>query len=226
MRRVTVFDYERVVHYRRGRLLGLVSPGRHWLFGNGNHVVRVDLRPRVLTMPLQEVLTSDGVSVKVSLAASWRVEDPIAFVQASESALAALYLQLQLALRAPIASAAAGELVSGRAAIGDEVLHAARENVSTYGIVLEQVAIRDLAFPGELRTLFAEVVRARQESLAALERARGEGAALRSLANTAQLLEAHPALLHLRALQAAESSPGTKLVLTLAAQSPADAQTA
>ena len=57
------------------------------------------------------------------------------------------------------------------------------------------------------------MVKARQEGLAALEKARGETAALRNLANAAALIERRPSLLQLRALQALGQQPGSTLVL-------------
>lgn len=69
------------------------------------------------------------------------------------------------------------------------------------GITVHAADVRDITFPPEIRRVFAEVVRARQEGLAALERARGETAALRSLANAARLMDDNPALLSLRVLQ-------------------------
>jgi hypothetical protein len=53
------------------------------------------------------------------------------------------------------------------------------------------------------------LIRARQEGLAALERARGEQAALRSLANAAKMLDGNPALMNLRILQTLSASQGT-----------------
>ncbi len=55
----------------------------------------------------------------------------------------------------------------------------------------------------------------KQEGQAALERARGESAALRNLANAARLLEGNPALLNLRLMQSlsAAQSAGNTLVL-------------
>jgi hypothetical protein len=52
-------------------------------------------------------------------------------------------------------------------------------------------------------------VEARQAAQAALEKARGETAVLRHLANTARLVEAHPALVTLRTLDAAASGRST-----------------
>ena len=48
---------------------------------------------------------------------------------------------------------------------------------------------------------------------AALEKARGETAALRNLANAASLIERNPSLLQLRALQVLGQQPGNTLVL-------------
>ena len=71
-------------------------------------------------------------------------------------------------------------------------------------------------FPGELKKIFTQVVQAQKEGMAALERARGEDAALRKLANTAKLLENNPNLLYLRFLETLETSQaGHKIVLEL-----------
>ena len=67
--------------------------------------------------------------------------------------------------------------------------------------------------PGELKKMFAQVVQAQKEGQAALERARGETAALRNLANAAQLVDANPALMRLRLLQQLSSSSGHTIVL-------------
>jgi len=56
------------------------------------------------------------------------------------------------------------------------------------------------------------VVEARQAAQAALEKARGESAVLRHLANTARLLEEHPVLVTLRTLDAAAHGRGTIVV--------------
>ena len=80
------------------------------------------------------------------------------------------------------------------------------------GVDVLELAVRDVMLPGDLRRAYADTVLAKERGRAELERARAEAAALRSLANTAKLLEDHPALLRLRALQAAEQT-GTTLVL-------------
>ena len=69
--------------------------------------------------------------------------------------------------------------------------------------------------PNDLKRAFADVLKAKQEGQVALERARGESAALRNLANAARVLEGNPALMNLRLMQslATAQNAGSTLVL-------------
>jgi len=89
--------------------------------------------------------------------------------------------------------------------------HAATE----MGLKLISADIKDIMFAGDMKKAFAQVIKAQKEGQAALERARGETAALRSLANAARTMDDNPNLLQLRALQALADSSGNTLVLGL-----------
>jgi regulator of protease activity HflC (stomatin/prohibitin superfamily) len=90
-----------------------------------------------------------------------------------------------------------------------------RSLAATLGLRLLEIEVRDLMLPGDLKRAFAQSITAQKESLASLERARGETASLRSLANAARLMREHPGLLQLRAIQAIESSKGNTITLGL-----------
>jgi hypothetical protein len=75
------------------------------------------------------------------------------------------------------------------------------------------VDVRDVMVPSELKRAYAGIVAARREGEAALERARGEQAALRALANAGRLLEASPGLLQLRVIQQVGASSGNTIML-------------
>jgi regulator of protease activity HflC (stomatin/prohibitin superfamily) len=134
----------------------------------------------------------------------------------SSNHAATLHAQLQQALRGVVASRAVEELLRDRAALDNELLEAAQTGARALGLELDSVAVRDLSLSNDLKRAFAEVVKARQEGLAALERARGETAALRNLANAAQSLERNPALFQLRLLHEISQHPSSRLVLNLA----------
>ena len=81
----------------------------------------VDLRPQLLIVPAQEVLTSDGVPVKLSVVARWRITDPVRFVTEARATAEALYVAVQLALRAAVAVLDVEGLLADRASV-DEAL--------------------------------------------------------------------------------------------------------
>lgn len=200
----TLYPWERAVRFDRGVLAGEVEPGQHKF---PRHVVlhRVDLRPRSLTPAAQDVPTADGVLVRVTVVVRWAVSSATTFVVASARPEDELYTAVQLALRSAVVTRAHSVIDPEREAISAEVLAGVAGRAAELGVVVSEVAVRDVVMPGELRrAALAELVAA-SEGRAALERARGETAALRSLLNAARLAEEHPALLELRALQAAST---------------------
>src|SRR5918992_3143464 len=99
MRQITVFEYERGLRYRRGRFAGVVEPGAYWVWPRWTTIVKVDIRPVYMVVPAQEVVTADGVGVKITVSAKYQVADPERAINAVASYQTALYTQLQLALR-------------------------------------------------------------------------------------------------------------------------------
>ncbi|MEV6239006.1 SPFH domain-containing protein [Lentzea sp. NPDC051838] len=200
----TLFPWERGVRFDRGVLVGEVEPGQHKL---PRHTVlhRVDVRPRSLTPAAQDVPTSDGVLVRVTVVVRWAVSSATTFVVGSSAPEAELYTAVQLALRGAVLTRAHSAVDAERDVIAAEVLAGVAARAAELGVTVSDVAVRDVVMPGELRrAALAELVAA-AEGRAALERARGETAALRSLLNAARLAEEHPALLELRALQSAST---------------------
>jgi regulator of protease activity HflC (stomatin/prohibitin superfamily) len=217
--RVTVYEFERALKYDKGRYVGLLDPGQHWVYRRRTTLTKVDVRPRFISVPGQEVLTSDAVTLRISLAAEYELEDPAVAVNSVEDYTVALYLTLQLALRESVGAVEVDDLLAHRDQVGERLLELSREPAAAFGLALRRVELKDLMFPGELKRTFAQVVTARKEGLAALERARGETAALRNLANAAKLIDGNPALLQLRLLQQIAESAGNTIVLGLPSSS-------
>jgi hypothetical protein len=112
-----------------------------------------------------------------------------------------------------VSSRSLEDLLAGRADIGPKVLEAAVEPALAFGVKVSSVDVRDVMLPGDLKRIFAQEVSARKEGLAALEKARGETAALRNLANAARMIEDNPALVQLRILQHLGATSGNTVVL-------------
>jgi regulator of protease activity HflC (stomatin/prohibitin superfamily) len=163
-------------------------------------------------VPTQEVPTADGVTVKVTVAGRVRVVDPMVYVTAAQDPASSLYLAVQVALRELVAQATVEDLVAGRADAGGRLLEAVR-GVDELGVDIDQLELKDIVLPADLKRAQAQVLIARAEGLAALERARGETAALRNLANAARMCAEQPALLQLRLLQQLAAGPGHTVVI-------------
>ncbi|HOY10114.1 MAG TPA: slipin family protein, partial [Candidatus Omnitrophota bacterium] len=187
--------------YRKGRFVGVLNAGRYWIFFPGTTVKKIDVRPKFISVPGQEVLSVDSVTLKVSVAARYEIADPNLAVNKIENYTEAFYAVVQLAIREIIGSMKIDEILEQRPVLNQKLMDLTAGKVEEMGIRLQLIGIKDIMFPGELKKVFAKVIEAQKEGLAALERARGETAVLRNLANVAKVLEDNPALMPLRALQ-------------------------
>src|SRR5688572_29596279 len=93
----------------------------------------------------------------------------------------------QLAMREVVGGAPIEDLLARRQELGSAAAELARQKLEEIGVRLRSLEVKDIMFPGPLKRVFAQVVEAREEGRAALEKARGETAALRNLANAARL---------------------------------------
>jgi regulator of protease activity HflC (stomatin/prohibitin superfamily) len=215
IRHVIVYEYQRALKYSKGRYTGTLNPGSYWIASNFSSIVPVDVRPEFITVQGQDVLSTDGVTLKVSLAAEFQVDDPNLAINKSANFRSSLYLTLQMALREIISKEKIDALLENRAGISGKLMELTSGKATELGLKLVSADLKDMMFSGEMKKAFAQVIKAQKEGQAALERARGETAALRSLANAARTMDDNPNLLQLRALQALADSSGNTLVLGL-----------
>lgn len=210
---IIVFEYQKALLYRNGKFKKYYSAGKHVFLRYASEIKKIDIRPKILILKGQEIPSSDGVAMKLSMIAQYEIADPLAAINNIESYEEAIYTTLQTSLREVVGDFKVDDLLDNRNSIGEKLIGIAAEKVAVFGIKLTSADIKDIVFPGELKKLFAQIVKAKKESLATLERARGETAALRHLANAAKMAEDNPALLQLRALQALTETSGNTIVL-------------
>ena len=210
--RVVIYDYQRGVLYRRGRRIETLGAGAYWIARGVSSVVTVDVRSRIAVVAGQEILTADSVPLRVSVTLRYRVVRPEQALEAAAAFAETLHAQTQLVLRDLVAGVAASEILAERQRLAEGLRAALAPRAAALGLELEEIGVRDVTFPPPLKQLFAQVVEARQAAQAALEKARGETAVLRHLANTARLLEEHAGLVTLRTLDAVAHGRGTIVV--------------
>jgi regulator of protease activity HflC (stomatin/prohibitin superfamily) len=212
MTTVVVRSHERMVVLVDGRVDRVLGEGRHRLPwrrpGRSIEVAKVDLRRTWLVLPNQEVMSADVPGVRVSLAAEWRIADPVAWLAVASEPRDALWIAVQLAVREAFAARAVDDLVADRGPLAAELSARVAGEVAVMGVEVLRVEIRDLAPPHEVRRSALALHTARADGLARLERARAETAALRALANGARVLAENPALLQLRTAETVAQAGG------------------
>jgi len=201
--------------YRKGRHVKTLSPGRHVRWGRHYTITVHDVRKASMPVVGQEVLTADNVAVKLSLFVTYQVTDPARAAHETQSWQTDIYNAAQLAVRAVVSSIAIEGLLGRRHEIAVQLLALVKPYVEPIGVTVHAVEVKDVMVSADLKRAFADVLKAKQEGQAALERARGESAALRNLANAARLMEGNPALMNLRLMQSlvTAQNAGNTLVL-------------
>ncbi len=205
--------------YRNGKFVEVLGAGRHIRWGRNLTIDAQDTRKTALTVAGQEVLTADNVSLKFSLIVTYQVIDPAKAVHETQHWQTDLYNAAQVALRTVVSGVAFEALLNQRVAIGRDLHALVQPEAVKIGVNVLAVEVKDVIFPSDLKRAFAETLKARQEGQAALERARGETAALRNLANAARVLDGNPALMNLRLVQSltAAQNAGHTLVFGMPA---------
>lgn len=211
---VTVREHQRGLLFRSGRIARVLEPGRYPLWGRNVAVELMDMRSRVLVISGQEVLTADSVSVRASMLVRYRIVDPQRAFTTAEDYERALHAESQMLLRRLIGAVEMEQLMEQREPIAVQLGEGLSAPAAAVGLAIESAGLRDLTFPPALRQALQQVVEARKAAQATLERARGEMATLRSLANAARVLAANPGVATLRAIQGGEHGRHT-LVLNL-----------
>ena len=201
--------------YHQGRFVSVLGIGRHIRWGRNFTVGFYDTRRASLVVPAQEVLSADNVSLKFSLHVGYQMTDPVKAAHESQNWQTEIYNSAQLALRGIVGGMAVEPLLTQRKELGAQLLALVQPPAAKIGINVLAVEVKDVSFPADLKSAFAEVLKAKHEGQAALERARGESAALRNLANAARVMEGNPALMNLRLMQSltAARNAGNTLVL-------------
>ncbi|MBI2927976.1 MAG: slipin family protein [Verrucomicrobia bacterium] len=201
--------------YHKGKFAKVLGAGRHIRWGRHFTLDRQDVRKAALLVAGQDVLTADNLGLKLSLLVTYQVTEPVKAAHETQNWQGDLYNAAQLALRAVVSGATVEALLTQRLEIGAQLLARVQPEAAKIGVNVLAVEVKDVMFPAELKRAFADVLKAKQEGQAALERARGESASLRNLANAARLLDGNPALQNLRLLQSltAAQSAGNTLVL-------------
>lgn len=206
--KVVVDETQVGLRLHKGVVSAVLKPGEYSTWLTTDRIEVVDIREQSLQVAGQEVLTRDLMPVKFSVLARYRIADARLHRSAHAYPTTRIYEDIQLELRRRVAALTLDEVMADRDKVTAGFAAAIAEGARAMGIELIGVELRDLTLAGPAKQAFADIWKAQKDGQAALERARGEQASLRSLANAARMLKGNPELMNLRLLQALAGGPG------------------
>ena len=195
-----ISEYERGVKFTCGKFSSIMEPGWRMVFPIFQSFKKIDIRTKVIDVPEQEVITRDNVSVKINAVIYYNIFDASKALLAVENFHYAVSQLAQTTMRNIVGSVTLDELLTGREQISVNICKIVDEATDGWGIKVQNVELKDVALPGEMKRVIAKVAEAEREKQAVITKAAGELEASKNLAVAAETLSSAPGALHLRTL--------------------------
>ena len=196
-----VQEYERGVIFRLGRCVGAKGPGIFFIIPIVEKYVRVSLQTNAVQIPVQQVITSDSVSLKVDAFAYMSVVDPVKAVNQVTNWYAAAQSVAQTSLQTVIGHHQLDELLTSRDRIAEQLRTTLDEQTEAWGVRVERVELRDIDLPEQIQRAMGRQAEAERERRAKIVAAEGELQASEKLAEAAAAITRVPGAMQLRTLQ-------------------------
>lgn len=197
----TVQQYQKGVVFRFGKIVSTKEPGLNWIIPIVDTMRKIDLRTVTLPIPAQKIITKDNVSVDISAVAYYRIIDPIKSIVAIQDVQNAIDQIAQTSLRNIVGKFQLDEILSERETINAEITKILDAFTEQWGVVISSVEIKDIQLPEDMQRAIAKQAEAEREKRAKIISAEGEFLSAQKLADTADIMMAHPIALQLRNLQ-------------------------
>src|SRR5574344_1556838 len=169
-----VNQFERGIKFTLGKFTGIMEPGWHLVFPIFQTYSKVDIRTKAVDVPAQEAITKDNVSVKINAVIYYKVFDASKVILAVEDFRYAVSQLAQTTMRNAVGSVSLDELLGEREKISSEICHIIDEATDPWGIKVENVELKDISLPEEMKRVIAKGAEAEREKLAVITKALGE----------------------------------------------------
>lgn len=193
-------EYERGILFTFGKFDKILNPGWNIVLPIIQSYSKVDIRTKVIDVPEQETITKDNVSVRINAVIYFSVFDASKAILGVEDFRYAISQLAQTTMRNAVGTVTLDELLNSRDKISTEICKIIDEATDPWGIKVENVELKDVALPEEMKRVIAKAAEAEREKQAIITKAAGEVEASQNLAKAAELMASTPGALHLRTL--------------------------
>ena len=195
-----VNEYERGILFTFGKFSKILNPGWNIVLPIIQSYSKVDIRTKVIDVPEQETITKDNVSVRINAVIYFSVFDASKAILGVEDFRYAISQLAQTTMRNAVGTVTLDELLGSREKISSEICAIIDKAIDPWGIKVENVELKDVALPEEMKRVIAKAAEAEREKQAVITKAIGEVEASENLAKAAELMASTPGALHLRTL--------------------------
>lgn len=195
-----VNEYERGVKFRFGRFNRIMNPGWNLVLPIIESMKKVDIRTKAVDVPEQDAITKDNVSIRINAVLYYKIFDASKAIIAVENYKYAVAQLAQTTMRNAVGAVSLDELLAERDKISEEICKIVDEATDPWGVKVENVELKDVALPEEMKRVIAKVAEAEREKAAVITKAAGEVKASENLAKAAEIMSRTPGALHLRTL--------------------------
>ena len=196
-----VREYERVVVFRLGRLIGGKGPGVVIILPVIDRIRKIDLRVLTLDIPKQRIITKDNVTVDVDAVVYFRVNDANQAVVKVQDYVLATSLLSQTTLRDVLGQVEFDELLTKREELNKRLQAILDEVTDPWGVKVSAVSIKDVAIAVEMQRAIAKQAEAEREKRSRIIMAEGELIASEKMSQAAEFYTKNMAAMRLRELQ-------------------------
>lgn len=174
---------------------------RFWKNNVAVSVKNVTVAKQLLSLPAQELLTADKVTVRVTMALEYTVTEPRVYAEDFANGEEQLRLAAQLALRDYVGALKLEELLEKKSEFTAFMLGRLKASDCAKWCEFSNGGIKDIIIPGDIREIMNTVLVAEKQAQANVIARREEVASTRSLLNTAKMMEENPTLMRLKELE-------------------------
>lgn len=196
-----VDEYERGIKFTLGKFSKIMEPGWNLVFPIFQSFKKVDIRTKAVDVPEQDAITRDNVSIRINAVIYYKIFDASKAILEVENFYYAVSQLAQTTMRNAVGEVSLDELLSERDMISKKICEIIDKATDPWGIKVENVELKDISLPEEMKRVIARVAEAEREKLAVITKAQGEVEASENLAKAAENLSRNPVSVHLRTLE-------------------------
>ena len=197
---VQVNEYERGIKFSFGKFNKTMNPGWNFVIPIFQSYKKVDIRTKAVDVPEQDAITKDNVSVRINAVIYYKIFDASKAILEVENFYYAVSQLAQTTMRNVVGSVSLDELLAEREKLSESICKIIDEATDPWGIKVENVELKDVSLPEEIKRVIARAAEAERERAAVITKAQGEVEAAKNLAEAANTMASTPGALHLRTL--------------------------